>query len=324
MRSALSAGARRWTVAVSSLEPQHARSARQVAALLAFVSAIALLAVALSSGGAGSGALGSTGALGGAQALVGPIGSPPAAPPARPLYRIVGCRSRGDFVYRHGPALQEVAIGFDDGPDRDTPAFVSMLARSHARATFFMIGRQVTSAYRDTILRELREGDIPGDHTFSHPDLTRSREVRGQLDSTIAAIRAQSGYTPCVFRPPYGDVDVSVARTARALGLATVTWNVDPSDYAQPGSGAIERRVLAQVQPGSIIISHDGGGPRGQTLAAYPKIIAALHWRGYRIVTIPQLLGFRPIYEPCVRLCEGIGVARAQVPRDAILRNAPS
>jgi hypothetical protein len=83
-------------------------------------------------------------------------------------------------------------------------------------------------------------------------------------------------------------------------------------------------RVLAQVQPGSIIISHDGGGPRGQTLAAYPKIIAALHRRGYRLVTIPQLLGFRPIYEPCVRLCDGIGVPRAQVPRNAIFQNAPS
>ena len=67
------------------------------------------------------------------------------------------------------------------------------------------------------------------------------------------------------------------------------------------GHRAIEQRVLAQVRPGSIIISHDGGGPRGQTLAAYPKIIPALRRRGYGIVTIPQLLGFRPVYEPCVK-----------------------
>ncbi len=199
-----------------------------------------------------------------------------------------------------------------------------MLAQNHAQATFFMIGRQVTSTYRETILRELREGDIPGDHTFTHPNLTRSRDVRGELLSTIAAIRAQSGYTPCVFRPPYGDVDESVVRTASSLGLATVGWNVDPSDYAQPGAAAIEQRVLAQVQPGSIVISHDGGGPRGQTLAAYPKIIAALRRRGYRIVTIPQLLGFRPVYEPCIRLCDGIGVPRGGVPSDAIVQNAPS
>ena len=136
-------------------------------------------------------------------------------------------------------------------------------------------------------------------------------------------IHELSGYTPCVFRPPYGDYDSSVIRTARSLGLATVLWNVDPSDYTQPGTGAIKQRVLAEVQPGSIIISHDGGGPRGQTLAAYPSIIAALRARGYRIVTIPELLGFRPIYVPCIRLCDGIAMARSALPTDAIIQRAP-
>ena len=324
MRSVLSAGARRWDMVVSSLEPHHARSVRQVAGLLAFVAGVAILAIALSGGGGDSRALGSPHLPDAEQGLVGPIAGAPAKPGRRRLYRVVGCRSSGDIVHRHGPALHEVAVGFDDGPYPDTPAFVRMLARSHAQATFFMIGRQVTPAYRETILHELREGDVPGDHTFSHPDLTRSREVRGQLQSTIAAIRALSGYTPCVFRPPYGDVNASVERTARSLGLATVGWNVDPSDYAQPGVAAIARRVLEQVQPGSIIISHDGGGPRGQTLAAYPKIIAALHKRGYRFVTIPELLGYRPVYEPCVRLCDGIGVPRAKVPRNAIFQDSPA
>ncbi len=202
------------------------------------------------------------------------------APPGS--YRIVGCRSSGEAAYRHGPARREVAIGFDDGPGPDTPAFVTMLERAHARATFFMIGEQVTSAYRTTLLRELRNGDVLGDHTFTHPYLTQSANVFGQLQSTISAIRGLTGYTPCVFRPPYGAYDASVIRTARSLGLATVLWNVDPADYTLPGAGAIVSRVLAQVQPGSIIISHDGGGPRGQTLAAYPAIISALRKRGYR------------------------------------------
>jgi peptidoglycan-N-acetylglucosamine deacetylase len=325
MRSALSEGARRWDTVVSSLQPHHARSARQVAGLLAFVAAIAILAIALSGGGEDSGALGSPRLLHGSQALIGPIAALPAKG-AGGLYRIVGCRSHGDTLYRSGPPRREVAIGFDDGPYPDTAAFVRMLARSHATATFFMIGRQVTSGYRETILRELREGDVPGDHTFTHPDLTglRTPAVRAQLQSTIDAIRALSGYTPCVFRPPYGDVNAADVRTARSLGLATIGWNVDPSDYAQPGTRAIVRRVLEQVRPGSIIISHDGGGPRWQTLAAYPKIIARLHRLGYRIVTIPQLLGYRPIYEPCIRLCDGIGVPRAKVPRNAILQSSPS
>lgn len=239
-------------------------------------------------------------------------------------YRVVGCRSRGDSAYFHGPSnRKEVAIGFDDGPWSDTPAFVSMLEREHVQATFFMIGDQITGAYRSTLLRELRNGDVLGDHTFTHPDLVTAGGVYGQLHDTIEAIHRLTGYSPCVFRPPYGDYDQAVVNTARSLGLATVLWNVDPSDWALPGTAAIEERVLAQVQPGSIIISHDGGGPRAETLAAYPAIIRRLRARGYRIVTIPQLLGFRPVYVPCIRLCEGIGVPRARVPRDAIVERAP-
>jgi peptidoglycan/xylan/chitin deacetylase (PgdA/CDA1 family) len=256
-----------------------------------------------------------------------PPGAPkptgPSEPGAQGSYRIVGCRSHGTVAYRHGPPRREVAFGFDDGPWVDTPAFVRMLERNRAQATFFMIGRQLSSADRPMLLRELRDGDVLGDHTFTHPNLTRSGQVAAQLRETIRAIRALSGYTPCVFRPPYGAYDALVLQTARSLGLATVLWNVDPADYTQPGAGAIERRVLAQVQPGSIVISHDGGGPRGQTLAAYPSIIAALRARGYRIVTIPELLGFRPVYVPCIRLCDGIGVPRSELPRDAIVERAP-
>lgn len=258
--------------------------------------------------------------------------TPAATPPGKPspskqaprtLYRIVGCRSRGNSAYLHGPSVKEVAIGFDDGPAPDTPAFVTMLEKAHVRATFFMIGEQVSGSYRATLLWELRNGDVLGDHTFTHPELTRTANVRGQLAETIGVIRQVSGYRPCVFRPPYGAYDQSIVDTARSLGLATVLWNVDPTDYALPGTAAIEQRVLAQVQPGSIIISHDGGGPRGETLAAYPYIFAALKRRGYRIVTIPELLGFRPVYRACIKLCDGIGIARARLPRGAITELAP-
>jgi len=246
-----------------------------------------------------------------------------AAPAPTARYRVVGCRSHGQFAYSHGPRRREVAIGFDDGPWPDTSAFVRMLGRSHAQATFFMIGDQVGPAYKATLLRELRDGDVLGDHSFTHPNLTLNGRVRGQLESTVRAVRALTGYTPCVFRPPYGYYNQSTVQIARSLGLATVLWNVDPSDYARPGTNTIERRVLSQVRPGSIIISHDGGGPRGQTLAAYPAIIAGLRRRGYRIVTIPELLGFHPVYVPCIRLCLGIGVPSRALPRDAIIERAP-
>jgi peptidoglycan/xylan/chitin deacetylase (PgdA/CDA1 family) len=244
---------------------------------------------------------------------------PPGVHP--PLYRTVGCRSRGG-PFRHGPERRAVAIGFDDGPTPDTGAFVSMLERAKAKATFFMIGREVSARYRQTLLRELRDGDALGDHSFTHPYLTHVSDPRAELGSTLRAIASLTGYAPCVFRPPYGAYDTSVVQVAGSLGLATVLWNVDPRDWALPGRSAIVRQVLAQVRPGSIIISHDGGGPRGETLAAYPSIIAALRARGYRTVTIPELLGFRPVYRPCILLCDGIGVPRRELPRDAIIEKA--
>jgi peptidoglycan-N-acetylglucosamine deacetylase len=200
-----------------------------------------------------------------------------------------------------------------------------MLERNHAMATFFMIGRQLSPTLRPLLLRALRAGDLLGDHTYSHPDLTRisAAAARAQLQHSIDVIRADSGYTPCLFRPPYGAYNASVLRIARSVGLSTVLWNVDPADYSQPGTGAIEQRVLAQVRPGSIIISHDGGGPRGQTLAAYPGIIRKLRARGYRIVTMLEMLGYRPVYEPCIKQCDGIGLARRQLPPGAIIVHAP-
>ena len=229
---------------------------------------------------------------------------------------------RGPAVaYSNGPRRKVVALSFDDGPWPDTPAFVGMLEAQHVPATFFMIGDQVTVQYRSTLRRELHAGDALGDHTYTHPDLELlSRDaVYGQLRDTILAIRGLTGYTPCVFRPPYGDYDRSVVDTATSLGLATILWDVDPSDYTQPGTSAIEQRVLAQVQPGSIILSHDGGGPRGQTLAAYPSIIRVLKQQGYHFETVPQLLGFHTVYVRCTEACDGEGV-QAPLPAGSIVQ----
>jgi peptidoglycan/xylan/chitin deacetylase (PgdA/CDA1 family) len=240
-----------------------------------------------------------------------PPPTPNNAPAALPVrYRPIGCLRRGPVAaYSHGRRRKEVALSFDDGPFPLTPSFVRMLKANRAVATFFMIGDQVTARYRATLREELHDGDALGDHTFTHPDLLASGGVRSQLQRTIEAIRGLSGYTPCVFRPPYGDYDSSVMQTAASLGLATILWEVDPSDYTLPGVSVIEQRVLEQVRPGSIVLSHDGGGPRQQTLSAYPYIIRTLRARGYRFVTVPELLGFHTIYRRCVRNCEDAAIA---------------
>jgi peptidoglycan-N-acetylglucosamine deacetylase len=240
-----------------------------------------------------------------------------ALPPLR--YRPIGCEAKGlNAVYSHGQSRREVALSFDDGPATLTPRFVQMLRANGAVATFFLVGERVSPRYRATLREELREGDALGDHSWSHPDLVLSHEVAGQLKGTREAIRRETGYTPCVFRPPYGAYDAQVVGAARPLRLATILWDVDPVDWSLPGVSAIERRVLAQVQPGSIVLSHDGGGPRGQTLGAYPYIIRALRARGYRFVTIPQLLGFRTVYRICRLRCEGTAI-RGRPPRGSIV-----
>lgn len=261
-------------------------------------------------------------ALFSASALAMPALAPPGGSPARPApvrYRPVGCVASGPLAARtNGPGRREVALTFDDGPSIYTRSFVQMLRANGAVATFFMIGKQL-GGYSSTLREELRDGDALGDHTWTHPDLVRAGGVESQLLRTKDAIAAMSGYTPCVFRPPYGSYDASVLGTARALGLATIAWDVDPSDYALPGVGAIEERVLAQIQPGSIVVSHDGGVPRTQTLAAYPHIIAALRARGYRFVTVPQLLGMRTIYERCRRDCREAQI-EGRPPSGSIIR----
>ena len=282
--------------------PLTARSRAETWAfgMIAAVALIALIATVTSTRGAGAGAK-ATSLSGGVTGWIQPTGPLALDPIAH--YRLIGCHSHGTVAYLHGPARREVAIGFDDGPWTDTPRFVRMLERSHVRATFFMIGRQLRAADRPMLLRELRDGDVLGDHTFTHPDLTRSRGVRSQLERTIGAIRSLSGYTPCVFRPPDGAYVQSTVRTARSLGLATVLWNVDPSDYLQPGSGAIKRRVLAQVQPGSIIISHDGGGPSPSDAGGVPsgnrKAASARLSRRHDPRAAGLSPGVRPVFSAC-------------------------
>lgn len=252
----------------------------------------------------------------------GPTPSPAPGPAPvhgpRVLYRPIGCVQRGPLLNHHGPSRREVALTLDDGPWTDTRGFLDVLEKHRARATFFMIGGQI-AGHEALLRRELRDGDVLGNHTFTHPHLTRSGDVSSQLSRTSQAIERAVGYRPCVFRPPYGDVNGSVVQAAASLGMATIVWDVDPTDYARPGSGVIERRILDQVRPGSIILDHDGGGPRQQTLQALPHVIGALRSRGYRLVTVPELLGYHTVYRRCVRDCRRAG-APGPLPRGSIVQ----
>jgi peptidoglycan/xylan/chitin deacetylase (PgdA/CDA1 family) len=144
----------------------------------------------------------------------------------------------------------------------------------------------------------LADGDMIGDHTWSHANVSGDGPfATGQIASTASAIRALTGFTPCLFRAPGGSVSGALIAEARSMGFTTINWDIDPRDWARPGTGAILSNVLANAHPGAIVIQHDGGGDRSETLAALPQEIAALRSRGYQFVTITELLGQRLIYK---------------------------
>ena len=217
--------------------------------------------------------------------------------------RLVGCVATGPNWVSHGPnGAHEIALTFDDGPWWEPPTgdFVRLLARLHAPATFFEIGEHIGQYDRDgEVEREmLADGDMIGDHTWSHPDLLglSPAEQRDQISLAADAIRKATGFTPCLFRAPDGAVDNSVLQRARALGFATIQWDIDPRDWALPGEGEIIANVLSSAHNGGIIEEHFGGGPRYETLDALPAEIAGLRREGFHLVTLTQMLGYKLVY----------------------------
>jgi peptidoglycan/xylan/chitin deacetylase (PgdA/CDA1 family) len=211
--------------------------------------------------------------------------------------RPVTCARAGAHFVTNGPRSHRVvALTFDDGPGPYTPRVLGVLERRHVPATFFLIGRQVAAGARYT-RRALEDGDVVGDHTWSHADVAGGGSAaRSQIVSTRDAIRRHDGFDPCLFRAPGGAVSGTLISEAWGLGFKTIQWDVDPRDWSRPGSSAIYARVTSAVRPGSIVVLHDGGGPRDQTVAALPRIIDYLRARGYRFATVPGLLGLRLVY----------------------------
>jgi len=211
----------------------------------------------------------------------------------RPV-RAVGCTGGSAGLDSSGPRDRPVvALTFDDGPSDYTSSFLDVLREKGVDGTFFEIGQEMPGR-EDTMHQILAEGNEIGDHTMNHveyPDYA-------QIADAAAQIKASTHFEPCLFRPPGGAVDAGVIATAGSLGMRAITWDVDPMDWTNPGSGAAYSRIVDAAQPGSIILMHDGGGDRSGTLAALPSIIDTLRERGYSFETVSQLLGYRLIYKP--------------------------
>jgi peptidoglycan-N-acetylglucosamine deacetylase len=195
------------------------------------------------------------------------------------------------FVREGAGRVRDIALSFDDGPGPYTPEILDVLERFHVQATFFAIGKMERYFSASTI-RELHDGDVVGDHTQSHPMLAQlsAHDQREELFEPLVRIELLGGDRPRLFRPPYGSYNATTMRELHALHLLMVLWSADTQDYLQPGVSTIVQRALAGAQPGAILLMHDGGGNRAQTVAALPQIITQLRARGYRLVTVPELL----------------------------------
>jgi peptidoglycan-N-acetylglucosamine deacetylase len=267
---------------------------RRLGAALVFALLVIVLAVVLSS----SHQTGGTSSAG-AGVRAQRVNAPPAPPPPDELEReargVTAVLGYTPFVKEGGPNGHDVALTFDDGPGPYTPGVLSVLEHEHAPATFFAIGEEERYFSASTV-REIHDGDVIGDHTETHPELARlsQHDQHEELFEQIARIELLGGRRPSLFRPPYGSFNATTFRELHAMHLLMVLWSVDTGDYLQPGVPTIVERVVAGAHPGAIFLLHDAGGNRAQTIAALPTIIHKLRARGYRLVTVPQLLADDP------------------------------
>lgn len=180
---------------------------------------------------------------------------------------------------RAGKGPKVAYLTFDDGPSDHTPRVLRILTKHDATATFFVLGDNA-ARHRGALRAIRRQGSAVGNHTNGHPMLARlgDRAVRNQL---------RIGVRTSCFRPPYGSTNRRVVRLARAAGQRQVLWTADSRDWEKPGPAAIQRKALLDLHPGSIILMHDGGGDRTQTVRALPDLLRTLDRRGYEVRALP-------------------------------------
>lgn len=208
----------------------------------------------------------------------GPPQTVPGRPPVRrePLLRMTG---RG----------RTMVLTFDDGPDpRYTPGILDTLAEYDVRAMFFVCGEMAVDN-KDLLARMADEGHVVGNHTWSHPLLTKltRRQIRSQMTRTSDVIEDGYGERPHWFRAPYGAWNRAAFQLGAELGMEPLGWTVDTLDWTSPGTRTIVDRVENGAGPGVVVLSHDAGGDRSQSVRALRRYLPQLMDAGYHI-TVPR------------------------------------
>jgi peptidoglycan/xylan/chitin deacetylase (PgdA/CDA1 family) len=191
-------------------------------------------------------------------------------------------------VHVDGPYI---ARTFDDGPSATlTPKLLDILAAHHIKATFFVLGEMVAE-HPEILARAAREGHEIASHSWSHPNLAKMSQegVRSQLQRTDDEIKGAIGKRPTLFRPPYGSITERQKHWIHdEFGYAIILWDVDPLDWKRPGPAVVRSRILKETRPGSIVLSHD---IHPGTIEAMPSTFDELEAKGFKFVTVSELLG---------------------------------
>jgi len=191
-----------------------------------------------------------------------------------------------------GTSQPVVAMTFDDGPHPElTPKLLDILKKRNIRATFYVIGRNV-AAYPEIARRIVEEGHEIGNHTYTHPALSKigAARVKTELDKTTQIIKQITGVTPKTMRPPYGATNTSLNRRINdEFSMPVIMWSVDPQDWRYRNASRVSSHIISNSKPGDIILAHD---IHPSTIAAMAPALDALLAKGLRFVTVSELLEY--------------------------------
>ncbi|WP_327433851.1 polysaccharide deacetylase family protein [Streptomyces sp. NBC_01236] len=263
---------------------------------------------------AGAAVLGAAGAAGTARVLTAEpaakpvrsaraVSGPPAGRALKPsAYRLQPMTGFGPphsaprrTAVRHEPILsvsgrgRRMVLTFDDGPDpRYTPHILRTLRKYDVRAMFFVCG-EMAVGNKDLLSEMADDGHIVGNHTWTHPLLTKlSRSaIHSEIERTCEVIDDAYGEPPVWFRAPYGAWNRATFQIGAELGMEPLAWTVDTLDWKTPGTGTIVDRVESGAAPGVVVLSHDAGGDRSQSVRALRRYLPQLLDSGYHI-TVPR------------------------------------
>lgn len=216
-----------------------------------------------------------------------------------------------------------VALTFDDGPNASlTPQALDILARHGAHGTFFVLGENA-ARNASVLARAAAEGHEIGNHTYSHIKMTGSSQekIRHEIERTNSIIESATGRCPRVMRPPYGATNSGIVGSMyNDYGLTSVLWDVDTRDWQHPGADVVVQRAVGGAKPGSIILVHD---IHASTLAALEDLVIGLQARGFKLVTVSQLieLGKRAAGEQATAPQQAAGAAAVPAGQGAQLRH---